>query len=117
MTRVVNKRELARLLGVAEREVDPWIREGCPCFRIRHDLDLFHEQEVRAWFERRQVEAIKPVLSSVLAASTPADVAAIARELPGLVARGVISRDGAQEINHHLLRLARKLAEDRRRRP
>ena len=116
MRRIVNEREVARLLGATERDVEQWIREGCPCFRIRLGLDLFDEQEVRAWFERRQVEALEPILLRIHAANTPEDVAAITRDLTQLVTRGVISLGGAREVRRHLVRLARKLGDDQRRR-
>lgn len=114
MTRVVSRQELARALCVDEPDVDRWVQDGCPCFRIRERLVLFDKAEVSAWREHLQCEAITPLVDRVLAASTPEDVAAIARELPALVARGLLSRAGARDVRYHLARLARELAHKRR---
>lgn len=49
MTRELDKAQLARSLGVAERTVERWVSRGCPSRRGDNNRLLFVEADVRRW--------------------------------------------------------------------
>jgi hypothetical protein len=114
--KVLTARELARVLGVSEARVSAWVREGCPCIRLRRHLFLFRPSEAVPWAHAHGLvggHSIADELADrIRAVTTRTDVRVLMRELPALVERGALSPERAEVLREIFVDLLHLIPKD-----
>lgn len=121
LSRILSKDQVARAFGVDVTAVEAWLCQGCPHFHLRDERVLFEEAELVRWCTRRGLRRLPPltddVVAQIRAVDTVADVDAVADELPGLVARGVMSRARVAALREFLAQLREDIEQSRQEGP
>ncbi len=117
LSRILTKGQVARAYGVDLHAVEAWLAEGCPHVHLRDHLVLFEEAELVRWCARRGLRRLPPLaddmVAQIRAIDTVQDVDAVVDELPGLVARGVMSRARVSSLRDFLALLRRDIEHSR----
>lgn len=117
LSRILTKGQVSRAYGVDLQAVEAWVVQGCPHVHLRDQLVLFEEAELVRWCARRGLRRLPPladdVVAQIRAIDTVQDVDAVVDELPGLVARGVMSRARVSSLHDFLALLRRDIERSR----